>query len=195
MAARGRPIRHLDEAKAAWAASLAIGHDPHRVHRAIRRKEVAERLLGGRKRQVAHKDVHIGFPQGRDTHRDAVLCPHGRSTMPAFDRRDRVRKRRRTRYSPCSHRSAALLHHKKSAMTSVARHRTPQVASGRRRLWYSTRQRTSGGGGVWKRRVEVGGSRPHSTCCLRWLAPRGTEGAPCVTTWRRVPDFPTFHLI
>jgi len=26
--------------------------------------------------------------------------------------------------------------------------------------------------------------------CLRWLAPRGIEGATCVTTWRRVPDFP-----
>src|SRR5262249_52080055 len=189
--ARGRPIGHRDEAKAAWAAGLAIGHDPHRVHRAIRRKEVAERLLGGRKRQVAHKDVHIGFPQGRDARRDAVLCPHGRSALPAFDRRDRVRKRRRPRHTPCSPRSAALLHHTKSVMTSAARHRTPQACQWSLRLRYGTRQRTAGGGGVWTRRASAGGSlRLAALACLRWLIPRGTEGATCVTTWRRVPDFP-----
>jgi hypothetical protein len=76
-------------------------------------------------------------------------------------------------------------------MTSAARHSTPQAASGRPRLRYGTRQRTSGGGGVWKRRASAGGSlRLTALACLRWLAPRGTEGATCVTTWRRVPDFP-----
>src|SRR5262249_14979377 len=159
-----------------------VGHDPHRIHRAIGRKEVAERLLGGRQRQVAHKDVHVRFPQGRDAHRNAVLCPYGRSAMPAFDRRGRVRKRRRPRHSPCSPRSAALLHHKKSVMTSAARPSTPYAASGRPWLRYGTRQWTSGGGSVWKRRASAGGFCLTILACLRWLAPRGTEGAPCVTT-------------
>ena len=85
MAARGCSIRHLDEAKTAWTASLPIGHNPDGVHHAIRFKEGAEGLLGGRKRQVPHKDVHVGFPSRMGAHRDAVLCPGGPSTVLACD--------------------------------------------------------------------------------------------------------------
>src|SRR5262245_8891509 len=80
--ARGCPIRHLDEAKAAWAAGLPIGHHPDGVHRAIRFKEGAEGLLGGRKRQVPHKDVHVGFPSCMG---DATFPIH--ATDPAWPRR------------------------------------------------------------------------------------------------------------
>jgi hypothetical protein len=73
-------------------------------------------------------------------------------------------------------------------MTSTARHSMPQAVSGRLRLWCGTWQQASGGGGAWIRRVSAGGSPPHSTGLCAMVGSRGTEGAPCVTTWRRAPD-------
>jgi hypothetical protein len=44
---------------------------------------------------------------------------------------------------PCSQRRAALLHHKKGAMTSATRHGTPLAAGGRLRWRFGTRKQTS----------------------------------------------------
>jgi hypothetical protein len=51
-------VRHLDEAKAAGAASLTVGHDPDRLDSAIGFEELAEILLRGHKSEVTHKNVH-----------------------------------------------------------------------------------------------------------------------------------------
>src|SRR5206468_12111160 len=54
-------VRHLDEAKAAGAAGLAVGHNPNRVDGTIRLEELTQVLLRGGKSQVAHKDMHAEF--------------------------------------------------------------------------------------------------------------------------------------
>jgi hypothetical protein len=51
-------VRHLDEAKAAGAAGLTVGHDSDRLDRAIGFEELAEVLLRGRKSEVTHKNAH-----------------------------------------------------------------------------------------------------------------------------------------
>jgi hypothetical protein len=54
-------VRHLDEAKAARAAGLAVSHNPNRVDGTIRLEELTQVLLRGGKSQVAHKDIHAEF--------------------------------------------------------------------------------------------------------------------------------------
>ena len=44
--------------------------------------------------------------------------------------------------------------------------------------------------GAWQRRASADGSPPRRTCLSSMVGPGGTAGAPCVTTWRSVPDFP-----
>ncbi len=52
-------VRHFDEAKAAGAAGLAVGHDSDSLDRAIWLEELAEVLLRGGKGEVAHKNIHV----------------------------------------------------------------------------------------------------------------------------------------
>jgi len=51
-------VRHLDKAKAAWAAGVSIGDNSGRLDGPIGLKEVAELFLCGRKREIVDVDLH-----------------------------------------------------------------------------------------------------------------------------------------
>ena len=97
-------VRHLDEAKAAGAAGLAVGHNPNRVDGTIRLEELTQVLLRGGKSQVAHKDIHAEFSREKGAPEARVytgalaptrlLTPYSRATARRY-LTDTVRHRAR----------------------------------------------------------------------------------------------------
>src|SRR5262249_52914255 len=55
-------VRHLDEAKPTWAASIAIGNEIYLVHNSILLEELAEVMVRSAIRQIANEDIHGSFP-------------------------------------------------------------------------------------------------------------------------------------